>query len=219
MTAPGGEAEIQDGWIDQELAAEFPRLRLVSVVAACAPGRSSSGVIMRLGHLSSRFLGVRAITMRTEPIPHAYRVFYRGIGLDPDTTRPPFEEAALNRLMAGGFRPRGLVEDALLVALVETGVPVWALDEDLLDGPLGIRPTRGPELLGTGELAPGLPGGRLVIADAARPVAELFGRVADSHTPGAATHRVRLFSIQVAGVPAIHVEEALWLAVASLAEE
>jgi DNA/RNA-binding domain of Phe-tRNA-synthetase-like protein len=216
MSAADGDPGVHDGWIDQALAAEFPRLRLVSVVTNCVPGRSASGVAARLRALSDRFRGVRAITMRTEPIPHAYRVFFRSVGMDPDTTRPPMEAAALDRLMFGGFRASNLVDDALLVALVETGVPVWALDDGVLDGPLGIRPTRGVERLGRGELAPELPEGLLVVADAAGPAAELFGRIAASHLPAAGTRRLRLFSIQVAGVPAIHVEEALWLAVASL---
>jgi DNA/RNA-binding domain of Phe-tRNA-synthetase-like protein len=217
MSAPGGEPGIQEGWIDQELAVEFPRLRLVSAVVEGRRGPSAPGVARRLRGLSDRFYGARAIAMRSEPVPHAYRVFFRSVGMDPDTTRPPLEAAALERLMFGGFRARNLVDDALLVALVETGVPVWALDDELIDGPLGIRPTRGRESLGRGEMAAELPPGRLVVADASGPVAELFGRIAPGHEPTAGAHRLRLFSIQVAGVPGIHVEEALWLAVVSLA--
>jgi DNA/RNA-binding domain of Phe-tRNA-synthetase-like protein len=216
MSAPQRDPVVQEGWIDQEVAAEFPRLRLVSVVAGASPGPTAPEVAARLRRLSDRFYGVRAITVRNEPIPHAYRVFYRSVGIDPDRSRPPMEAAALDRLMRGGFRPHNLVDDALLVALVETGVAVWALDDDVLDGPIGIRPARDSERLGRGELAPGLPEGRLVVADAAGPVAELFGAPAATHLPGPRTRRVRLFSVQVAGVPAIHVEEALWLAVDAL---
>lgn len=148
--------------------------------------------------------------MRRDPVPHAYRVFFRTIGLDPDTTRTPIEAAAVQRLMEGGFTSRGLLADALLVGLVETGVPLWALDAAALDGPLGIREASGGEHLGTGVYANELPPGRLVVADAAGPAAVLFGDVAPSHLPGRDARAVRVFCVQVAGVPDIHVEEALW---------
>ena len=59
--------------------------------------------------------------------------------------RPPDRTAA--------SRSRGPLDDALLVALVETGVPVWALDAARLDGPLGLRGARAGERLGEGEYA------------------------------------------------------------------
>jgi DNA/RNA-binding domain of Phe-tRNA-synthetase-like protein len=211
------DLEPEEGWIDHEVAAEFPGLQLHTVALDARPGRSPRALKAQLRMLSDRFHGAQAITMRNAPVPHAYRVFFRGVGMDPDATRTPIEAAALERLRHGGFQARNLVDDSLLIALVETGVPIWALDDAQLDGPLGIRLTRGTERLGTGELAPDLLDGRLVVADAARPVAELFGAVAPSHLPTSHTTRMRLFSLQVAGVPAIHVEEALWLCVSALA--
>jgi DNA/RNA-binding domain of Phe-tRNA-synthetase-like protein len=210
------DLEPEEGWIDHEVAAEFPGLRLHSVAVDARPGRSPRGLKTQLRLLSDRFHGAQAITMRNAPVPHAYRVFFRGVGMDPDSTRTPIEAAALERLRHGGFQTRNLVDDSLLIALVETGVPVWALDDDVLDGPLGIRLSRGAERLGTGDLAPDLANGRLVVADADRPVAELFGTVAASHVPTSRTTRMRVFSVQVAGVPAIHVEEALWLCMSAL---
>ena len=47
----------------------------------------------------------------------------------PTTSRTPVEAAVVDRLLHGGFRSRGLLDDALLLAVVETGVPVWALDD------------------------------------------------------------------------------------------
>ena len=64
--------------------------------------------------------------MRTKPVPQAYRAFFRQIGLDPDVQRIPSEQAALARLVQGGFRSVDLIADACLIALVETGVPVAA---------------------------------------------------------------------------------------------
>ncbi len=205
-----GPVSLDDGWIDAELAEEFPDLRLATVVVDWVHGGSPPGLQARLRMEATRMNGARAIRLRRDPIPSAYRVFFRLIGLDPDHTPTPIEEAALRRLMHGGYESRGWVHDALLLALVETGVPVYAVDESTLDGPAGLRPARAGERLGTGEYANDLPLGRLVLADSARPLGVLFGALAAEHAPSAATRRLRLLAVGVAGVPAIHVEEALW---------
>jgi len=203
-------AEIEAGWVAPEIREEFPDLRLWSMRVEARPGPSPVGLRQRLRSLSDRYHGARAIQLRTDPIPHAYRVFFRHIGLDPDADRIPLEAAVLERLMHGGFRSQGLVDDALVIALVETGVPVWALDDDRLDGPLGIRLTGEREDLGRGPMPPPLREGRLVVADAASPLAELFGDPAPGHGVTPETTAIRLFTVQPGGVPAIHVEEALW---------
>ena len=150
--------------------------------------------------------------VRREPVPAAYRVFFRHIGLDPDVVRTPIEAAVLERMLRGGFLSGGLLDDVLLIALVDTGVPVWALDAESVDGPLGIRPSREGERLGA--LARGAAccrPGRLVIADASAALAILFGELAPARMrPRARTRALTLFAVQVAGVPALYVEEALW---------
>ncbi|MTD46863.1 hypothetical protein GKE82_21860 [Conexibacter sp. W3-3-2] len=200
----------REGWVDAELLAEFPELGVFTMEVLAPPRKSPPALRGQLRTLSSRFNGAAAITMRRQPIPHAYRVFFRHIGLDPDTTRTPIEAAAMERLMLGGFESRSWAHDAMLLALVETGVPVWALDADRLDGPLGIRPARDGERLGGGDLGTDLPAGRLVVADADAPVAVLFGDLAHDRAPTPETAVLRLFTVQVAGVPSIHVEESLW---------
>ena len=97
-----------------------------------------------------------------------------------------------------------------LVSSVLGGVPVWALDSAALDGPLGIRTSREGEPLGGSADAPLLPQGRLVVADSAVAVAVLFGELAPTHAPHARAAEVTLFAVQVAGVPTLYVEEALW---------
>jgi len=208
--------EATAGWIDPEIAAEFPELRLWSLRLEATPGRSGPGLRERLRGLSSRFHGAHAIKLRTDPIPHAYRVFFRHIGIDPDTDRTPVEAAALDRLVQGGFRSRGRIEDALLIAVAETGVPAWALDDATLEGELGIRPATDGEQLGRAELADDLRPGRLVVADERSPVAELFGDPAPGHAVTSATTALRVYTVQPAGVPTIHVEEALWLVTEAL---
>jgi DNA/RNA-binding domain of Phe-tRNA-synthetase-like protein len=211
-----GQAEPELGWIAQEVRVEFPELSIWTMTVPARPGRSNAGLRERLRSLSSRFHGAKAIQLRTDPIPHAYRVFFRHVGLDPDTDRSPVEAAAIDRLMRGGFASQGLVEDALLIAVAETGVPMWALDEAKVEGALGIRLAGERERLGRSELAPDLRSGRLVVADDLGPVAELFGDPAPGHGVGKETTALRLFTVQPAGVPTIHVEEALWLTTEAL---
>ncbi len=206
------------GFIAPELAAEFPGLRLDWVTVTPRARRSPREIKSRLRDLSSRWRGTNVVAMRTQPIPHAYRTFFRQIGLDPDVNRIPSERAGLNRLLHGHFQSRNLIDDARLIALVETGVPVWALDADLVDpAGLGIRQTVEGDLLGSGEQAHFLPPGRLAVADPRCVHALLFDPgVAPGHKAGPHTERVALFTVGVDGVPAIHIEEALWVCVEAL---
>jgi DNA/RNA-binding domain of Phe-tRNA-synthetase-like protein len=203
-------SEPEAGWVDAEVADEFPELRLFELAVDARPGRTPRSVQERLRYLSSRFRGPQAVAQRQQPVPWAYRVFYRHVGLDPDADRTPAEAAMLDRLMHGGFKSDNLLDDALLVALVETGVPIWALDAAKVDGTLGVRVAAEGEHLGRAEDAPPVPAGRLVVADARSPLAVLFGELAPGHGVTRDTASMRLFSVQVAGVPAIHVEEALF---------
>jgi DNA/RNA-binding domain of Phe-tRNA-synthetase-like protein len=208
------ELHAASGFVAPELRAEFPALRLDWLTAEARVRESPREVKQRLRDLSNRFRGESVVALRTQPIPHAYRAFFHQIGLDPDTTRIPIEQAAVARLLYGGFRSHNLVDDALLIALIETGVPVWAIDADLVDaGGLGIRATVTGDRLGSTELANHLAPGRLAVADARRVHALLFGDVAPGHGVGPRTSRVALFAVSVDGVPAIHVEETLWVCV------
>ena len=205
-------SELEAGWIDPEITAEFPELRLWSLTLAARSGRSPAELRARLRDMSDRFRGPQAVVMRQRPVPWAYRVFFRHIGLDPDEHRTPVEALALERLKAGGFRSRSLLDDALTIAVMETGVPVWALDTDRVAGGLGLRPAARGERFGSGEYASDIPVGRLLVADDAGPVGVLFGALAPGRGVSPETSRMTLISVQVAGVPDIHVEEALWTA-------
>jgi DNA/RNA-binding domain of Phe-tRNA-synthetase-like protein len=203
------------GFVEPALRAEFPGLRLDWTVVEARVRSSPRALRQRLKSLSDRYHGASVVTMRTKPIPHAYRAFFRQVGLDPDAARVPSEEAAVARLLQGGFRSQNLVSDALLIALVETGVPVWALDADgVQTGDLGIRTTVGGDRFGSGEHP--LAAGRLVVADARSIHALLFGAIAPGHEVGPRTQRIVLFAVGVDGVPAIHVEEAVWACVDAL---
>jgi DNA/RNA-binding domain of Phe-tRNA-synthetase-like protein len=203
------------GVVEPRLRDEFPGLRICFTTVETRPHPSPRAVKQRLRALSNRVHGASVVAMRTQPIPHAYRSFFRQIGMDPDATRIPSEEAAVERLMHGGFRSSDTVSDALLIGLVETGVPIWALDGEHVDaGGLGIRTTVEGEPFGSAEV-PVAPG-RLVVADAKGIQALLFGPIAPGHEVTSHTTHVSLFAVAVDGVPAIHVEEALWLTVEAL---
>jgi DNA/RNA-binding domain of Phe-tRNA-synthetase-like protein len=210
---------VQEGLVADELRAELPGLGLVSLVLpAPRARRSPAGVREHLDVLSTRFRGADALALRQRPVPHAYRVCFRHVGLDPDTTRTPIESAAIERLVQGGFVTRGLLDDALTIALVETGVPMWALDADAVEQPLALRLARDGESLGNAPEAPPVPPGQIVVADARTPLAPLFGEPAASHAVTARrTRRLLLFALRVDGVPLVHVEEALWQCAETLA--
>jgi DNA/RNA-binding domain of Phe-tRNA-synthetase-like protein len=149
--------------------------------------------------------------MRERPIPWAYRVFFRQIGLDPDHTRTPIEQLALDRLHDGAFKSFGLPDDALTVAIVETGVALRAFDADRIQGRLCIRDSA------PGESLSGRPGdlaqGTLTIADESGPVGLLFGATGEGYAVEAESRRLAIVAVQVKGVPQIAVDEALWMAV------
>jgi DNA/RNA-binding domain of Phe-tRNA-synthetase-like protein len=172
-------------------------------------GRSPTAVRERLKVLANRYTGGKAVTLRQQPVPWAYRVFFRQVGIDPDEHRTPAEAIARERMRAGGFPSQNLLDDALVIATVETSVPVVAFDEDKLDGPLGLRMSFSGERLG-GDGRP-LSSRQVVIADAERAVGVLFADLAEGRGVHPETIRMRIASIQVKGVPDVSVEEALWI--------
>jgi hypothetical protein len=224
VSEPRAAAQPTEGWCATEVREELPSLRLLSCTvhvrrAGRLTGDSPPDVEASLRAMSSRVRGGRAVSMRREPVPAAYRVFFRQIGMDPDVERTPIEAAVLERMLRGGFPTGGLLEDVLLLALLDTGVPVWALRADSVHGALGIRTSEEAEPLGRSAAPPPLPHGRLVVADSDGPLAVLFGEVAPGHEPLASTRELVLFSVLVAGVPAIYAEEAMWLVQQALEAE
>jgi len=197
------------GWIAPQLRDEFPGLALHYLVLDRGSGRSPREVKQRLRSLSDRFTGGEAINLRHRPIPWAYRVFYRHIGLDPDRTPTPVEQVSLDRMKHGEFKSRNLLDDALTIAIMESGVALRAFDADAAEGRPGIRASApGEELSGKPSQ---LPTGTLVIADESRPLGLLFGATGEGLGVGPKTRRTMICAVQVQGVPDISVEEAVWL--------
>jgi DNA/RNA-binding domain of Phe-tRNA-synthetase-like protein len=162
------EPLLAEGWVADEVREEFPDLRLRATVVPRGSGKTPPEIRERLRLLSDRFRGAQAIVLRQAPIPSAYRVFFRHVGLDPDTTRTPVEEAAVQRLVHGGFKATNLLD------------------------------------------------GRLAVYDAAGPVATLFGEIGPGRGVTKETARMLVYTVQVPGVPAIFVDEAMWTCVGVL---
>jgi DNA/RNA-binding domain of Phe-tRNA-synthetase-like protein len=190
------EPEVRRGLVSPAVAAEHPGLWLAWTEVETTPGPTPRELRERLGRMADRMHGAEAIAMRQREVPHAYRVFFRHVGLDPDVVRTPVEAAVLRRMEAGGLRPQGLIADALTVAVLETGVGVQAFDAAALVGV--------PQI--------GEADGRLVLADEEGPLAVLFGEPELRAAPGKDTRRLTLVAVAVPGVADLFVEEALWTA-------
>ena len=203
------DLDLRSGWVESELADEFPEIGLTHAPIDARPGRSPRDVKRRLRAMADRYTGGKVIHMRQDPVPWAYRVFSRQVGIDPDSDRTPVEAIALERLKHGGLRSENLLDDALTIAIAETGVPLIALDADRVDPELGLRLARSGETLG--PVRP-LSAGQIVVADPSRPVAVVLGDVAEDAGVTRGTERMVLCALSVKGVPSICVEEALWIA-------
>jgi DNA/RNA-binding domain of Phe-tRNA-synthetase-like protein len=208
------EVAPEPGWIESALAEEFPGLSIVTTELETTTGRSPEAIRERLRSLSDRVGGAQAIQLRQQPIPWAYRVFFRHIGLDPDTTRTPVEQLMFERIHDGSFKSRNRVEDALTIAMVEVGVALRAFDADRVEGRVGLRLSAEGEGF-EGRVSP-LPDGTIVVADERRPLGIIFDRTAEGRGVRRGTKRVLLVAIGVRGVPDIALEEALWVAGSAL---
>jgi len=209
------EPRPRQGWVAPHIAAEFPGLGIAWIELESRRTHSPEPVQRRLRDLSDRFYGSHAIHMRERPIPWAYRVFFRQVGLDPDHTRTPVEQLALDRLHDGAFVSRGMPADALTIATVETGVALRVFDTTKLRGGLCIRDSA------PGESLPDKPTelaqGTLTIADGRSPLALLFGGPIDGPGLDSDATQIAIVAVQVKGVPQAAVDEALWIASAAIA--
>lgn len=204
----------EPGWVEPALSEEFPGLSIVTTMIETKTRRSPEALRERLRTLSDRIAGAQAIQLRQKPIPWAYRVFFRHIGLDPDTTRTPIEQLIFERMHDGRFKSRNRVDDALTIAMVEVGVALRAFDADRVEGRIGLRLSAEREGF-EGRTSP-LPDGTIVVADEKRPLGILFDRTAEGRGVRRGTSRVLLAAIGVRGVPDIALEEALWVAGSAL---
>jgi hypothetical protein len=186
--------------IDARIADEHPGLRVWTARVDARPGRTPPELRDRLRLIADRLRGPQAVALRSKPVPWAYRVLFRHLGIDPDVVRTPLEALIVDRLMHGGFTSGGLPYDALALATLETGVPVYAADAARV-GPLRLAPADD---------------GRLTLADERGPVAVLFQPPLPDRAPGRDTRAIVLIAIQAPGVEDMYVEEAVWIAASAM---
>jgi DNA/RNA-binding domain of Phe-tRNA-synthetase-like protein len=192
---------MREGTItDDVLAQDFPVLAVLYASRPVGGDAYHRAAKQRLASLGDRIGGDLVAAMRQQAVPGAYRAFARQIGLDPDGDGTPLEQTLMDRIRAGRFVPASRTRDPCTVAMLETGVPVWAADEHHLQGRLRLRTTGDDDA------------GDLGVWDDHKLVAPVLGEVAETLAPTRRTATVRLFALRVEGVPDASVREALWTA-------
>ncbi|HEU0018754.1 MAG TPA: phenylalanine--tRNA ligase beta subunit-related protein [Thermoleophilaceae bacterium] len=201
---------VAEGWIAPELAAELPGLGVYWLAVDARPAKTPIAVRRRMRELAGRITGAKVVQARQDSVPWAYRVLWRRLGVDPDIDRTPVEELMAQRLEHGGLPSRGMPADAVVVATLETGVPVVVADAAKLSGSPGLRPALPGESLGgaAGALRPG----EIVYADERAPLARLDGEVAADRAVGDDTTAMAVCALAAAAVSQIEIDEALWIA-------
>jgi DNA/RNA-binding domain of Phe-tRNA-synthetase-like protein len=205
-----GERTIEGGWVAPELAEELPGLAVYWLAVEARPGKTPDAVRERMRELAGRINGAHVVQSRQDAVPWSYRVLWRRLGVDPDTDRTPVESLMVQRLEHGGLPSRGMPNDAIVVATLETGVPIVVVDAAKLTGSPGLRPALADETLGDPERA--LRGGEVVYADEQAPLARLDGEMAADRAVGDDTTTMAVCALAAAAVSQIEVEEALWIA-------
>ena len=201
---------VARGWVAPELAAEFPGLGVYWLAVDARPAKTPVAVRRRMRDLAGRITGAKVVQSRQDTVPWSYRVLWRRLGVDPDTDRTPVEELMLQRLEHGGLPSRGMPADAIVVATLETGVPVVVADAAKLSGSPGLRPALAGESLGGADGA--LRAGEVVYADERAPLARLDGEVAADRAVGDDTTAMAVCALAAAAVSQIEIDEALWIA-------
>lgn len=200
-----GPTSVQRGTVSLEVSDEFDDLELLYVTLEGGDARAPRELRAALKQLSDRFRVASAPGLRHARVPSAYRAFSRQLGVDPDDGRSPLEAILMDRLRAGRFRSLGLVHDALVLATLESQVPLWAMDGTEIVGGLGIRAAEEAETLGGELLRPG----RLIVADAHAPRAALLAPVPEATAVTRRSQATIVFCLRVPGVPGYVAAEAL----------
>jgi DNA/RNA-binding domain of Phe-tRNA-synthetase-like protein len=201
------------GWVAPDVAEELPGLELFSWSTPTEYRRRSPDAVRDwLGRLSTRVDGQAVLRAHRDEAPAAHRELLRRIGRDPDEDPSPQELAYRRRIRDGGFWARGNPQDLLLVVLCETGIPIFALDDDRVRGELGLRRSLAGELQAEdGSPAPPTRRPEPVVVDDEGVVAEVLRAPRPTHVAKKRTTTTRFFGVRVPGLTDMRVDEAVWL--------
>ena len=126
-----GDESARSVYVDDELRAEFPELRVVELEVDGVRVKKSHSGLDRLKskvYEEVRSSGKSLETLKDEPVLRAYREFYWKVGIDPTKTRPA-AEALLRRILAGKEIPAiNTLVDAYNLVSLETSVAIAAFD-------------------------------------------------------------------------------------------
>jgi DNA/RNA-binding domain of Phe-tRNA-synthetase-like protein len=202
---------VRQGWVAPELADELPGIGVYWLTAAARPAKTPHAVRDQMRAMAGRITGAGVVQARQDTVPWSYRVLWRRLGVDPDVDRTPVESLMVQRLEQGGLPSHGMPNDAVVVATLETGVPVVVVDAAKVEGEPGLRTARAGESLGGVEGT--LRAGEVVYADEREPLARLDGEVAAARAVGATTTSMLACALAAPAVSQIEIDEALWIAV------
>lgn len=186
---------IQRVDVAEELREDFPRLKAWCMWQGVPSRKSTRQAKERLAEMDDRVRGAPVGQFRTHAVAQAYRGFARQIGLDPDVDRSPLDQAIVQRLAAGRYATAGRVTDALRIAMLETGIPLWAIDGAHVHGWLRVRSDEQ---------------GRLVLCDDLRELTMLMADPPEDLQPHKRTETVIVYALTVGQVAPAAAEEAFW---------
>jgi hypothetical protein len=90
------ELALEEGWVEAELAEDFPELKLIYAAITARPRHSPSEVRERLRTLADRYTGGKVIHMRQDAVPWAYRVSRARSESIPTPTGRPLRRSPSN---------------------------------------------------------------------------------------------------------------------------
>ncbi len=198
------------GWCDEELLEDFPGIGIFQRGVAVDDG-AERRTRRRFDLLGPRIDGPRAASMALDTVPAAYSALARQLGLDPDSDAAPLMSVLRERIRRGQLVSHGAVRDACTCAMLETGVPVFALPLSQVGGDLGLMIARDGERLPGADVP--LPAGAIVVSDLSRPLA--LALQVPALTPQPREGAV-LYAIRAPKLSDIELEEALWIAASLL---
>ena len=206
------------GFVDEELSAELPGLRLDWMTMPRGPAIEPTALVstarVPLQPLPRRQRGGNAHVADPACLPHVLSPDRARPGRGPDSLRAGRGVATAARRLSLTGRARGCAAGR---ADRDGGAGVGARCRPRRSGRAG-DPHHGRRRR-CSAAASRLTACRRAGWWSPTPSAStrlLFGQVAPGHGAGSRTQRIALFSVGVEGVPAIHVEEALWVCAEAL---
>jgi len=129
-------SEILAGAVSPEVESEFPGIGVRFCFVAGGPSKTPAGLSQELDLAADRITGAQAVRVAAEPVAALYRALRAQLGMDPSVGEGTAEDVIRRRLLEGGFRPSGIPADAITLATLETGIPLWAFGvSKALSGP------------------------------------------------------------------------------------